>query len=349
MTFVNGVNVCQRCGKEIPEGEHCVPQCSLLIVDKVDEYGVNGFQELGRFTYVSGYAFPFKGYPDVNVQKQVNILKRVVISSLELVASRPLVYFLPLFYPFKKKIAKSLITWYAKMARAAFQNMSLVKGDQVLVGGNDYLDPKKFCAVVRELHRVGMMWVKDKDDDENQVFLSFCMAMEGDNAYRYPFQDILPEINIENLKKNTVKELDRVFVIFIRRDFTRQKLQVIRKLLPVLYFWKDLREFIVKFISELDMEKIKLDEGDWYWCGERWDYNFKDVPYIERKRQRKEIDDKLASERVMKIPEKIEPFIGLAPNKEFFQLSQDEAKEKINLLSEDFIKNTFPKVKGKMV
>ena len=91
MGIVNGVNVCGRCGKQIKDGNFCEPQCELLIVDKVDEP-----EDGGRFTYVSGYAFPFKGYPDVEAQKQINLCKRTLISSIELAISKPIIYFLGL-------------------------------------------------------------------------------------------------------------------------------------------------------------------------------------------------------------------------------------------------------------
>ena len=177
------------------------------------------------------------------------------------------------------------------------------------------------------------------------------MMLEYDNAYRYRFQDIFMEIDMSMISIDTALEIKRVLGIAIKRDFTAgNKLSAINKFLNVfLWFNKDISEFIKSFILGINPEEIKMDEGDWYWCGERWDYNFRDVSYEDRKRQRAEIDDRLASERVIKIPEKIEPFIGLAPNKEFFNLNQDEAEQKVKELSEDFIKNTFPKVKEKII
>ena len=61
-------------------------------------------------------------------------------------------------------------------------------------------------------------------------------------------------------------------------------------LILFLRFSKSSREFVVEFLCELDMEEVKLDEADWYFCLRRDGYDFGGIPIKERLEERKRLD-----------------------------------------------------------
>ena len=125
------------------------------------------------------------------------------------------------------------------------------------------------------------------------------MILEMDTAYRFVMQDILPEFDINNLKHNPIKELKRVFSILLKREHAdgspigdqNRKWQRVEKMVVfALRISHKLRKFFVRFISEIDMEKIKLDEADWYFVLGHHCYNSQDISYEDRLLERERID-----------------------------------------------------------
>lgn len=124
----------------------------------------------------------------------------------------------------------------------------------------------------------------------------FCYLLEFDSAYRFPFQDVFGEVDKEAFRKSTPKAVaellnkmsDRWQVVGLK---SKPKL-ILRMLLPLLYLSSTLRNFIRDVVMELDLEKIKMNEDDWYFCLEREQYNYKGMSFEERMKIRAEMDKK---------------------------------------------------------
>ena len=105
-----------------------------------------------------------------------------------------------------------------------------------------------------------------------------CMVMEFDNAYRYRVQDILPEVNKEELKKNTIKELHRVLDIMGGRENTqtiKDSCFLLKKFVSFyLRFDRKLLGLLREVLLEVNLKQVSLDEMDIEYCKPRKDYTF---------------------------------------------------------------------------
>lgn len=121
------------------------------------------------------------------------------------------------------------------------------------------------------------------------------MALENDSAYKFRLQDILPEVNVEAFKKNPAKEIKRVLDILLYREDTDDlvpRWETLGKIVIYASKNKKARKLLIRFLSELDMDKIKPDEADWYFCLRRRMYKFGGLLIGERLKIAKEIDKK---------------------------------------------------------
>lgn len=120
--------------------------------------------------------------------------------------------------------------------------------------------------------------------------------LEKDNAYRFRLQDVL-----ENLDKTngSVKEIRRILKLLQDRESLdpngqisnqARKWKYLRRATIILYIWKDLRIFLKNVIMEIDIDKVRLDDSDWYFCLKRSQYNFRGIPYKERLQMKESVD-----------------------------------------------------------
>lgn len=146
---------------------------------------------------------------------------------------------------------KSLIDWFVDIYEA-----DLIKHQ---------LKEEEFCPAIRELIRV----IRKFTDNEKFIY---CLAMilQYDNAYRLRFQDAFSTDN----PIKTLLERENCDVV--------NKYKMLKWILPFLG--------INKFILDLDKDKIKLDEADWYFCLRRQGYNFGGLSYEERLKIAERID-----------------------------------------------------------
>lgn len=122
-----------------------------------------------------------------------------------------------------------------------------------------------------------------------------CFFLEHDNAYRFRVQDALGCLNKENVKKSIIGEVRRLFGILKSRENSqygiREKWERLEKLIvPFLYVSRTARRIARNTLLEIDIDKIKLDEDDWYFCLRRRAYNFKGVSLEDRLREKDRID-----------------------------------------------------------
>lgn len=140
--------------------------------------------------------------------------------------------------------------------------------------------PERYCKSGREIYRVFnqmTVWYPDKKKILEELRNIVCMTWEYDDAYRYPGQDIFEEFDREKAKKDIIGELSKLIDIYISRDYrgTAQKFGRIKKLVYLLRFSKKYREMLRRFFLELDINRTKLDEADYYHAQYKWNYDWK--------------------------------------------------------------------------
>ena len=114
-----------------------------------------------------------------------------------------------------------------------------------------------------------------------------------DNTYRYRVQDAFSEIKHMG---DGVSEFFRLLDILASRETSLgvgYKWAFIKRAMKLALLTSPaLRRIINRFIHNLDAEKIKMDDIDWYWCLKFQSYNFrgmsKEWRYAERERLDKE-------------------------------------------------------------
>lgn len=147
--------------------------------------------------------------------------------------------------------------------------------------------------VMQEIERAGRTLF-------NSDFWEYVSFFTADTAYCFMFQEFMSELNKENFRKNTNKELKRLLNLLIERDmrgFTelgvKDKLRLLLKLLPIIFIFKPrFKKLIRDFILEIDQAKVRFSESDWYFCLDRIDYNYGGFTFREREKIKNLIDQK---------------------------------------------------------
>lgn len=203
----------------------------------------------GMETWYKGHPFPKKGTPDEMVLVAVDAVKRCAL----VFARTPV---------FPKRQVESF---------AEFSNRTLSKF---------YLAEKMYCPIAREV-----LDIPYKSEVERILFKTGAMVLQFDNVYRLSIQDVFA---LYDSSAPLVKELKRLLDIWISREKNASiilKLKRIRPVINVLYLYPKVRKRLKEILDGLDLEKIKLDEADWYWCLNRPNYDFRGVSYEERKKE----------------------------------------------------------------
>jgi len=125
-----------------------------------------------------------------------------------------------------------------------------------------------------------------------------CMILEHDTFYRFRVQDVLPELNKKWLKENPRKEIKRIIdILFSREKGVVYKWRGLEKILMFILRFRQLQDFIVKFLLEIDLEKIRFDEADWYYVLDISSYLFGGTTHQERLEVLKRLDEKMNNKR----------------------------------------------------
>lgn len=242
--------------KEIPELPSEVPTDvhALTKVELPDTGGV--------LTYMEGYEYPYKGFPFHEFVDKIDTLKKLsrgILSS---------------FYHSLKKRNKLQI---ALLAISPWLFNDLLRGaiyafHRVITRFK--IKEFRYSTAVREVYRViGGSELKEHIRD------ILCMTLENDNAYRFRFQDIVPEIDKESLKRNCTKELMRILDLMQSREKkqdVKDTWTLVKTFLPMYLFVNpQVRKEIISIVTAMDMEKIELSVGDQFFCKPRSDYTFK--------------------------------------------------------------------------
>lgn len=204
----------------------------------------------GVLTYMDRMHYPYKGFPYSEFVGIIDLIKKLIkgfMSGLyhtHSLRSAPIYAFCRLIERYKIKTHR-----YSDAIRELNRAFSYPR--------NDSLKIKDLRLMIRDV---------------------LCMILEFDNAYRYRAQDLLVEINKEKLKRNPVKELNRLADIALSRE-KEQQVKDTWKLIKLfnnfyLRFDLKLKKMVVDVLSELDYDKFNLKPEDVQFCKPRKDYTF---------------------------------------------------------------------------
>ncbi len=311
------MKICPKCNKEYPDNDpYCArDECLMAIVKDIQKP-----ESGGTFTYVQGYKYPIKGFPEVVTLGQIATNKRVIISTVKLISKSPFRYILPFLLPFKKKVIKHITYWLSDIYSTDLKKK--------------VIPHKEFSNVSKELLRVLKSSVTEKNEEyrgkiEDCIYL-FVMFFEFDFAYRYRLQDLFEALNIEDLNKNPIKEINRIFNLAVTRNRTEQakKTKTLTDLISItLRVFPSFKNVVVKILNEIAREEIIPDKFDRYHMARYFDYNFEGKTYDERIKPRIEEDKDFVEE----IPELAsQASISVSPNMHFYSLTEEGAESLAN-------------------
>lgn len=206
----------------------------------------------GISTKFYGISYLYKGVIDSRIIDAVAQMKRIFMTTAELVFKNW--WLIPIFLFKRKQVLEWIIRIYWADLEPKIRN-------------------KKFSSVSRELIRAGEGLI-DKD-------LLYCLVsfLEYDNAYRLRFQDAIN------------KDIRKAFDTAISREkHIKDKLIVIKRIALIILWIPKVRRLVEEFFSRLDINKIKLDEADWYFCLRRVGYDYKGWSFENRVKEAERID-----------------------------------------------------------
>ncbi len=250
-------------------------------------------KEGGILLYRKGDKYPSWGWPFQEAIIGSDITKRSALNIIRFITSSPMRYFMVLFYLLpefiQKKIIHSAVDWYSEFVDDMYRRLY------------SYLKPQYDCPMVKEIKRAGEIIAKG-----NIVGLRFLKVvgkvLDSDDAYRYRVQDLFELINIEALMKNPGKELKRVFLITASRgNSTSPQFRSFAKIIPLITRIRFIKNIIKEFFSNVDINKLKLDDYDWYKCLIWNGYDFRGVSFKERVSIRMMIDAQWQEELKVKL------------------------------------------------
>jgi len=188
----------------------------------------------------------------------------------------------------KKAVAEGLLIFWKFLPFISFTR--IIKGISHIYtaeGGarSRQLRDNEFCPICQEVIRIGKKFAKTKEE-HNLVYFA-AMILQFSPSYRVRLQDILGEMKGGSI----LKEIWRLKRIYLSREKAIKRKAAM--LFNLLFIFTVLNLKLVKDIfSEMNINKMKLDENDWYYCLRRGSYDFKGIPISERLKEAEEIDKK---------------------------------------------------------
>ena len=238
--------------------------------------GIEFPEKGGVLIHYAGKKEPKKGFPYKSAALGVNAVKR----SLKCLAM------------FLTGLPRNLFR--GRVVRSAMECFTEFS-DHVLSGHSAYWKPEYLSDMVREVWREGM--AMSSDDAERRFVKTVCSVLEFEDAYRWFVQDVLSLLDMKKFMDDPSKEVRRTFKTAAGRgEGTREKFEKMGLLVSLALHVPSVRRTAKRFFAEVDMEKLYLDEKDWYWCLS-WDgYDFGGYDFPTRMLLREKIDAKWRSD-----------------------------------------------------
>ena len=272
----------------------------------------------GIHSKIENFILPYRGFPYQETVQDLDKCKKIG-KTFALVMLEELKKINPLK-------ALLIILFLPSMTRAWLKGFHAIMKEQ-------RFKENMYCQPVKELWRVlndrmeKTILVRDFKTNEMIRDLS-CEGLEYDNAYKYRWQDAMVLFNKDNLRKNPLKELNRVIDIVISRELpkdmeTGPKIhwRKIKKVFNIIFrikrsylYW--LRDLIL----ELNFDEIKMRPEDICFCEKRIDYEF---GYKDKPEYKEWLEIKRKAE---KKPKKRNKIIKIEPMPKELQITIDTPK-----------------------
>lgn len=252
-------------------------------------YNVELPPEGGVLSWHVGDKFPVKSWPFREAIYAIDCIKRVIINGARFFTKLPINIL-------RGRVIRSAMEFFVDYCDTVFDRwgrMLPMQDDNGMEFGLQGVcwKPQFYCDMVREFRRVALQIAGD--DEVNKKFVNaICMIFEFDDAYRYRIQDGFGIIDREAFLKNPGKEARRVFKIMQERgEGTSEKFGTFVKIIPFIFKVKIVRNTLKKFIELVDIEKMVLDEVDFYRCLLWGGYRYMGMSDVERASLRIMIDE----------------------------------------------------------
>lgn len=302
--------LCPR-GHEYPVGQpYCANiECLTRKIEKIEKRDDGSI-----WIYVEGYKYPAQGAPEERRLGLTAATKRTFIATPRLIFG--------LLTAFTVKRALNAVRiWVEDIYIAEYQKHKI--------------PVEEMSISAREIYRVLVKRYGIQPWIECGV-----MIYDTDWAYKFRVQDILGELCQRNISK-PLAEIGRLFNLVRERelnDRVKWKWAMVERWLKIsLFISPFLRREVLKFLAELDIEKIKMNVNDKYWVCHLFDYNYCGMTYEERMAWRREEDKDLPPEKPVE-PEKPRITIN-TPNKEFYALSRADAEQMAEQTKQTLLKH----------
>lgn len=266
--------------------------------EKLKKYGLDP-AEGGTFIKLMGCSYLYKGDPATDKVKGIELAKRCVSVFPRRIIGRSVVLtaalgFLYIFFPKRFWDYACIFAEEIKMKTIGIYGIPeerYNKAEKEIKRAMDVALKDEFnIAPEEDLVNEGD-WVKMEKNFMAYALAKltafFALFINLDAAYRFQTQDMLGETNKENARRSARKETIRLLNIMISRTTTTidEKFRHVRNALgAAMLFSPRLRRIIQKFLLEINVEKVGLDEADYYFCLRRTS-NYRGFPLAERLRQ----------------------------------------------------------------
>ena len=273
------------------------PKTAFSIFGPEDE-GCDGYiefvfypEEGGTFTKIYGCSYLYKGVFPIEVVYGLQLSKHFFSEMPRDISRHFLLWIgLVLFFLFQRKS-------FLEFATEFMRNLNLKVTEHYEPHdknkeGQPEFRPERYNNFEKEIERAILIAIRGEGLWE-QLFIYLTRFLKlflySDNTYRLRLQDAF-----EEGKKSLVKVLD----VLISREtpysgvgpkwkFLKFALSMLCLISPAI------KRISRKFMENLDKDKIKMDEADWYWCLKFRSYNFggksQEWRYAERDRLDKEL------------------------------------------------------------
>ncbi len=248
-------------------------------------------EEGGIYTKLLGCSYLYKGYPEGGVVEKLDVSKDMMWLFFKIANTWMGRIVLVALFILPKRFAKR---FYIKWSEQFFQiaHRPLIK---------KMLKDRELCTSIRELTRVLNGLIQELPEKYEWIHPSarkirelICMILEYDSAYKFRFQDVFPEFDPKLVKEDPIKELKRVFGILKRREVSKVMKKKWAgfegKIVLMLRVSKGMREMFISFFDKVQLDRIKMDEADWYFCLKRTSYNYRDIIVEDRIKEKVKID-----------------------------------------------------------
>lgn len=231
-------------------------------------------KEGGIFIYRHMRLYPEKGLPYPEALNDLNVLKRITMGFVSAMSKKSaygaILGFV--FTPWKHKIA-FFNEFLEKYVQAA----------NVLVS-HHFLQKRFYISQVRELRTFIYIFLKELGFSKlvcsgvSDIFMNF---LQYDNAYYFRFVDIITETGKDKLLADPGKEIARLFEIYDKREKeaavrvgVATKIKPVVKVLRMILLHPKIKRAFKRAVELTDIEKMKADEADRYYCLMVSNYNY---------------------------------------------------------------------------